>query len=110
MTAIISCLTVIISTASFLVLWFWVVHRELVAKTDTVNSAASQLAACRKNHMQTMGSSEEQAVKSILFRSLDIYRQSVILYNQALLKPWNLLPAFLMGFRQIKERKLKKGI
>ncbi len=43
MTAIVSCLTAIISTASFLVLWFWVVHRELAAKTDIVNSAASQL-------------------------------------------------------------------
>jgi hypothetical protein len=40
------CIT---STAAFLVLWFWVVHRELRARTDTVNSAVSQLAACRKN-------------------------------------------------------------
>lgn len=79
------------------------VHRELKTKTDTVNSAKSQLTACRKNHMLTRDSSDEQATKSILFRSLDIYNQSVILYNQTLLKPRNRIPAILMGFRQMKE-------
>jgi len=38
-----------------LALWFWVVHRELRFRKDTVKSAASQLAACRKKHMQTVG-------------------------------------------------------
>ena len=93
----------IISTAAFLVLWFWVVHRELRAKTDTVNSAASQLSACRKNHLQTRDGPEEQDAKSILSRSLDIYRQTVMLYNQTLMKPWNRIPGLLMGFRQINE-------
>ncbi|MDD4239023.1 MAG: hypothetical protein PHT62_10790 [Desulfotomaculaceae bacterium] len=99
----IACVIAIISTAAFIVLWFWVVHRELRSKTDTVNSAVSQLAACRKNHLQTRDGPEEQDAKSIFSRSLDIYRQSVMLYNQALLKPWNLIPGFLLGFRQIKE-------
>jgi len=89
----------LISTAAFLVLWFWVVHRELRARTDTVNSARSQLAACRKKHMQARGGPEEQDAKSILSRSLDIYRQSVMLFNQTLLKPWNRIPGFLLGFR-----------
>ncbi|MGS0763411.1 hypothetical protein [Syntrophomonas curvata] len=84
-------------------LWFWVVHRELRARTDTVNSARSQLAACRKKHMQARGGPEEQDAKSILSRSLDIYRQSVMLFNQTLLKPWNRIPGFLLGFRTIKE-------
>ena len=79
------------------------VHRELQAKIDTVNSAKSQLTACRKNHMLTRDSSEEQDAKFILSRSLDIYNQSVILYNQTLLKPRNRIPAVLMGFRQMKE-------
>jgi len=102
-TAIIACVIAIISTAAFVVLWFWVVHRELRNKTDTVNSAVSQLAACRKNHMQTRDGPEEQDAKFILSRSLDIYRQSVMLYNQTLQKSWNRTPGFLMGFRQIKE-------
>jgi hypothetical protein len=29
----------------------------------------------------------------------------VTLYNQALHKPWNCIPEFLMGFRQMKEGK-----
>jgi hypothetical protein len=92
----------VVSTVAFLTLWFIVVHRELQAKTDTVNSAESQLAICRKNHMLARDSSDEQAAKSILSRSTDIYNQSVALYNQTLLKPWNRIPGYLMGFRQIK--------
>jgi hypothetical protein len=95
--------TASISTAAFLVLWFWVVHRELKSKKDTVKSAVSQLAACRKNFMQARDGPEEQAAKSILSRSLDIYLQSVMLYNQTLQKPWNRIPGFLMGFQPIKE-------
>ncbi len=103
MITVITCVTVGISIALFSVLWFWIVHRELRNKRDTVKSAAAQLAACRKKHLQTMDSSEEGDVKSILSRSLDIYRQSITLYNHTLMKPWNRIPAFLMGFRQINE-------
>jgi hypothetical protein len=85
------------------VLWFWVVRRELRFRTDIVKSAESQLAACRKKHLQARDGREEQDTKSILSRSLDIYRQSVMLYNQTLLKPWNRIPGFLLGFRPIKE-------
>ena len=105
LTTIITCVVAVISTASFLVLWFCMVHRELRSKIDTLNSAQSQLAGCRKNHVQTMGSSGEQDAKSILIRSQDIYRQSVMLYNRTLHKPRNRIPALLMGFRQIKEGK-----
>lgn len=104
LTTIIACVTVIISTTSFLILWFWVVHRELKAKINIVNSAENQLTACRKNHMHTKGGSEEQGAKSILSRSLDIHRQSVILYNRTLMKPWNYIPGLLMGFRQITNK------
>ncbi|MDD3271846.1 MAG: hypothetical protein PHR04_07110 [Syntrophomonadaceae bacterium] len=92
-----------ISTAAFIALWFWVVHRELRAKKDTVKSARSQLAACRRNYVQARDGPDEEDAKSILSRSLDIYRQSVTLYNQTLQKPWNRIPGFLMGYRKIKE-------
>lgn len=103
LTTIIACVTAIISTALFLALWFWIVYRELRTKKDTVKSARSQLAACRKKHLEAMDSSEEQDAKSILSRSLDIYNQSVMLYNQTLQKPWNRIPGFLMGFHPMKE-------
>ncbi|NLO38260.1 MAG: hypothetical protein GX115_02125 [Ruminiclostridium sp.] len=95
----------VISTTAFLTLWFWIVNRELRSKADTVNSAVSQLTACRENQIWMTESSDEQAGKYILSRSLDIYHQSVMLYNQTLLKPWNRFPAFLMGFRQMKDEK-----
>lgn len=103
MTAVIAYVIAIISTTAFLALWFWVVYRELQAKTAMVNSAESQLAACRKNHMQTRGSLKEQDAKSILARSLDIYHQSIMLFNQTLQKPGHRIPGFLMGFRLMKE-------
>lgn len=105
MTTIIACLIATTSTAAFLTLWFWVVHHELIAKKDTVNSAEIQLVSCRKKHMQSRNSSDESDAQGILTLSHDIYRQSVTLYNQTLLKPWNRIPGFLMGFQQIKEGK-----
>lgn len=99
----IAFVTVGISTAAFLALWFRVVHRELRFREDTLKSAASQLAACRKKHMQTRGGPEETDAQCILARSRDIYRQSVTLYNQTLEKQQNRIPGFLMGFQPIEE-------
>jgi len=78
------------------------VYRELRSKINTVKIAENQLAACRKKHMMSGSSSDEQAARSILSRSMDIYNQSVTLYNQALNRPWNRIPGYLMGFRSIK--------
>jgi len=102
LVTIIAFVLALISTISFLTLWFMTVYRELRSRTDTVKSAENQLAECRKNHMLLSDSSDEQAAKSILSRSMDIYNQSVMLYNQTLNRPWNRIPGYLMGFRQIK--------
>lgn len=96
--------TAAISTAAFLTLWFWVVHRELTAKKEIVKSARSQLAACRQKHMQARDGLEKVDAQGILTRSRDIYRQSVTLYNQTLHKPWNCIPGILMGFREISKK------
>jgi hypothetical protein len=103
LTTMIVGVTAAISTAAFLTLWFWVVHRELIAKKETVKSARSQLAACRKNHLRARDGPDEVGAQGILTRSRDIYRQSVTLYNQTLHKPWNCIPGFLMGFREISK-------
>lgn len=101
MTTMIACVIATISTATLFVMWFWLVLRELTIKNDTMQSAQSQLAACRKKHLLARGGPEEADTQAILTRSLDIYRQSVTLYNQTLHKPWNRIPGFLMGFRKI---------
>jgi hypothetical protein len=99
----IAWVTSTISTAAFLLLWFWVVRRELRGRKDTVNSARSQLAVSRKKHMKARDGPEEMDAQCILERSRDIYRQSVALYNQTLQKPWNRIPGFLMGFRDLSK-------
>lgn len=113
MTTFIACVTALVSTLAFLALWFRVVYVKLKAKIDIVNSAENQLDACRKNYMLKRDGTEAQDAKLILTRSLDIYRQSVKLYNQTLLKPYNYIPGFLMGFKKIichspKEKNDKK--
>jgi len=102
LVTIIACVAAVISAILFLNLWFMTVYRELRIKADTVKRAENQLAACRKTHMLSDGRIDEQEAKSILSRCMDIYKQSVTLYNQALNRPWNRVPGFLMGFRQIK--------
>ncbi len=75
-----------------------------VVPGSIVNSAENQLAVCRKNYMLKRDSAEVQDAKLIFTRSLDIYRQSVKLFNRTLLKPYNYIPGLLMGFRKINER------
>lgn len=101
MTTFIACVIALVSTLAFLALWFRVVYVKLKAKIDIVNSAKNQLAACRKDYMLKRDGAEGQDAKLILTRSLDIYRQSVKLYNRTLLKPYNYIPGLLMGFRKI---------
>ncbi|MEG0215726.1 MAG: hypothetical protein RR590_02780 [Hungatella sp.] len=103
MTATIAYVIAAISIAAFVTLWFRIVYQELRTKGNMVNSAKMQLTACHKYYMQAETDQEKQDAKFVLLRSEDIYRQSIVLYNQMLKKPQNRIPGFLMGFLQIKE-------
>lgn len=81
-----------------LFLWFRDVRRIMQERKSTVESAAGQLACCRRKLVDAKGDPE---AKDVLGRSEKIYRQAVDLYDHTLKKPWILLPAFLMGFRFI---------
>jgi len=89
-----------VSTIAFIALWFWVAYQELVAKQKMVQSATDQLLACRKTYLQSKDEAGEAESETILARSQDIYIQSITLYNQALKKPRNFIPGYIMGFRQ----------
>ena len=91
-------LTAAVSTAACLIFWFRDVRRIMDERKSTVESAAGQLAACRKKAAQTRGDPESAAV---LERSEKIYRQAVYIYDQTLKKPNIFVPAILMGFRSI---------
>ena len=67
-------------------------------RKSTVESAAGQLAVYRERASKTQGDPEAAA---IFERSEKIYRQAVEHYNRILHKPWNYLPARLMGFHHI---------
>ncbi len=84
-----------VSTAAFLALWFWEVRRVLRSRRSTVESAAAQLAVCRR---QAAGPCSDPELAEVLARSESIYRQAVALYNDTLRKPWIYLPGRLLGF------------
>ena len=88
------------STTLCLFLWFRDVRRIMTSRKSTVESAAGQLAVCRRKAADAQSGSAE-----VLKRSESIYRQAVDLYNAALHKPWICLPAALMGFRPIENQK-----
>lgn len=92
----IAWLIAIISTAACLTLWFRDVRRIIRERLNTVESAAEQLASCRKRAAEA---DPDGTTAEILARSEHIYQQAVELYNRTIRKPKNFLPAYLMGFR-----------
>ena len=91
-------LIAITSTVGCFILWFRDVRRIMRERKSTVESAGGQLVACREKALRARGDPEAVAV---LERSENIYRQAVDIYNRTLRKPWNYLPARLMGFHRI---------
>lgn len=91
-------LVAIVSTAVCLFLWFRDVRRTMRERKSTVESAAGQLSVCREKARKARGDTEAEAV---LERSENIYRQAVDIYNKTLRKPWNYVPAHLMGYHRV---------
>lgn len=87
-----------VSTAACLLLWFREVRRLMLNRESTVESAAGQLAVCRR---QAADARDDAGAQAVLERSEKIYRQAVDLYNHTLRKPLIRFPAFLMGFKPI---------
>lgn len=90
-------LIAIASMGAFLLFWFRDVRRIMREKQSVVDSAASQLTACRKK----MAVQADQEAFAVLVRSRDIYQQAVDIYNQTLKRPWVRIPAFLMGYEVV---------
>ena len=95
-------LIAVLSTGVCLLLWFRDVRRIMRERKSTVESAGGQLAVCRERALKARGDPE---AATVFERSEKIYRQAVELYNRTLNKPWNYLPAHLMGFQTIGEGK-----
>ena len=102
MSSWIAWIIALISTTAFVVLWFREVRYVLTKRKSTVESAAGHLAVCREK--VSSGPADPDAA-AVLARSESIYRQAVTLYNDAVWKPWNSLPAMLMGFKEIPTEK-----
>lgn len=93
------------STAACVTLWFRETRRSLRRLKSTLDSAASQVAACRKRASETCG---DAASAAVLERSESIYRQAVEHYNDTLSRPWVYLPGRLMGFRLLNQAEQKR--
>ncbi|MEG0924671.1 MAG: hypothetical protein RR313_07695 [Anaerovoracaceae bacterium] len=104
MTIFVACLLVGVSTVALVVLWFWVVRRELLEKQKIVEISKSQLVTSKQEYMRVRGEPSENKVREILDRSQSVYDQSVEIYNKILRKPWNMIPAFFLDLRPVKEK------
>lgn len=102
----IACTIATISTIAFMVLWFWVVRKELYAKENMVAAVQYQLTASRETYDRVRDGPEGEKAMEIFKRSQSIYKQAVEIYNKTLHKPFNAIPALLLGFRQ-KERMVR---
>lgn len=99
MSSYIAWMIALISTAAFVSLWFRDVRRIMRERASTVESAAGHLMEYQEKARKARGDPEAEAV---LERSKTICQQAVNLYNRELQKPWNRLPAQLMGFHRIQ--------
>ena len=96
MSSLIAWPLALISSAAFILLWFWEARRVLLGRRSMVESARTQLAAC---HKKAAGVRYDPELADVLSRSESIYHQAVDLYNETLHKPWLYLPGMLRGFR-----------
>ena len=100
MATAIACFIALFSTSALIALWFWVVRRELYARQKTVDAAKRQLAASRQQYARVRDGPGEKQAREILERCQSVYRQAVNIYNEALCKPWNAIPALFLGYRR----------
>lgn len=104
----IACSISIISTSAFITLWFWVANKELREKRNMVEAAICQLSASKEKYCCAKNGLEKSDAQEIFKRSQNICRQSVVIYNKTLIKPYNIVPALFLGFRKQSEENFIK--
>lgn len=99
MTTVLIWLVAIVMAGLCVLLWFRNVWHILRGLLNTVESAESQLKACRRKAERVKQTPE---VLAFLHQSEEIYRQSVERYHKALETPQISMAAGLMGFERIE--------
>ena len=99
MAAVLPWLCALASTAALIALWFRDARSVLSERKSTLESAASQLAVCRRRAEEQRN--RESAV--VLDISKSIYAQALAHYDEARRTWWLFLPARLLGFDRITE-------
>lgn len=92
---------------AFIILWFTVSYRELSAKRKSLMAIDEQVQIHRRLYMQERGGENDAMALKMLENKLMVYREVEKSYNNLLKKPWNRIPAYILGFHPIgKERGL----
>lgn len=84
--------------AGFITVWFVTVHKELAEKRRNLASLREQLLMHKEASALSRDAPENELAAKMLETNCRVYREAVKNYNRLLKKPWNCLPAFLMGF------------
>jgi len=83
-------------------LWLRITKLELQQKMDAVNSAQSQLNACRMFLSDLKDGPDAERVQTVDRQCRDIYRQAAVMYNETLHRPINRIPGWLLGYRPVE--------
>lgn len=95
----------IISSIGFLTLWFFIVKKEMKFYKNKVMSADFCLKGHQERFMKSRDGPKEEDMKNVLKMGIDLYAQVAKDYNVIRKKPQNIVPAILMGFREIESTK-----
>lgn len=88
---------------SFVIPRFRDAYRELDNKLCIVERTKRRFYTYKNIHEKVIGTSGEDAARKILDVSRDNYREAAKNYNEALEKPYNHTPGYLLGYRAVKE-------
>lgn len=84
---------------AFIILWFWISHREIYAKRCNLDAISEQVKMHRKLFMQERGGTYDESAQNVLTNKLIAYGKTEEEYNALLKKPFHSIPAFILGFR-----------
>lgn len=91
------------SLAAFFLLWFTTIRRELSSRRRQVQNSAKEVAMHEAVLKEIQDSVYGVHAETVRDTSRMIYRKVVLQYDQALNKPVNRIPGFIMGFRFYSE-------
>ena len=103
MTTWIACLVAGVCAAGFVAIWFTTAYKELWEKRCSMEWLYDQLALHERLYAAARDGPDEKISESMLNTSRMLCSEGAKGYNRLIQKPMNRLPAWVLGFRPMRE-------